>query len=68
LPVIRNVYSSVKQVTDFAFNESEIRFTRVVAVEYPRRGIWSLGFLTGESMIDIKSAAGEPVVTVLMPT
>ena len=68
LPIIRNVYSSVKQVTDFALNENEMTFTRIVAVEYPRRGIWSMGFVTGEGMKDVRNAAGEPILTVLMPT
>ena len=68
LPIVSNVYSSVKQVTDFAFSENEIQFTRVVAVEYPRRGLWTIGFVTGESMLDIRTAANEPVVSVLMPT
>ncbi len=68
LPLIRNVYSSVKQVTDFMFSEREIEYTRVVAVEYPRKGIWSLGMVTGESMLDIRSAANEPVMSVLVPT
>ncbi|MCA9270938.1 MAG: DUF502 domain-containing protein, partial [Planctomycetales bacterium] len=68
VPIIRNVYGSVKQVTDFVFSEREIEFTRVVAVEYPRKGIWSLGFVTSESMLEIRSAANEPVLTVLMPT
>jgi len=68
LPVIRNVYSAVKQVTDFVFTEREIEFNRVVAVEYPRKGMWSIGFVTGESMLDIRSAANEPVLSVLMPT
>ncbi len=68
LPVVRNVYSSVKQVTDFIFSEREIEFNRVVAVQYPRKGIWSVGFVTGESMLDIRSAANEPVLSVLMPT
>jgi uncharacterized membrane protein len=68
LPIIRNVYSSVKQVTDFAFSETDVQFTRVVAVEYPRRGVWSIGFVTGESLLDIRRAAGEPVLSVLMPT
>jgi len=68
LPIIRNVYSSVKQVTDFVFSESEVEFNRVVAVEYPRKGIWSIGFVTGESMLAIRDAANEPVITVLMPT
>jgi len=68
LPIIRQIYSSVKQVTDFIFSEREVEYTRVVAVEYPRKGIWSLGFVTGESMVDICSAANEPVTSVLIPT
>ena len=68
LPLVRNVYSSVKQVTDFMFNEREIEYTRVVAVEYPRKGIWSLGMVTGESMMDIRCAANEAVLSVLIPT
>jgi len=68
VPVIRNVYSAVKQVTDFVFTEREIEFNRVVAVEYPRKGIWSIGFVTGESMLDIRSAANEPILSVLMCT
>ena len=68
LPLIRNVYSSVKQVTDFMFSEREIEYTRVVAVEYPRKGIWSLAMVTGESLLDIAAAANEPVLSVLIPT
>jgi uncharacterized membrane protein len=68
VPIVRNVYSSVKQVTDFIFSEREIEFNRVVAVEYPRAGIWALGFVTGESLLDIRSAANEPVLSVLVPT
>lgn len=68
LPLIRNVYSSVKQVSDFLFSPREIEYTRVVAIEYPRKGIWSLGMVTGESMRDIRSVANEPVLSVLIPT
>jgi uncharacterized membrane protein len=68
LPIIRNVYGSAKQVTDFLFSENQVEYRRVVAVEYPRRGIWSLGFVTGESMLDITAAVGEPCVSVLVPS
>ena len=68
LPLVRNVYSSVKQVTDFLFSPRQIEYTRVVAIEYPRKGIWSLGLVTGESMIDIRAAANEPVLSILVPT
>ena len=68
VPIIRNVYSSVKQVTDFVFRGHDVQFTRVVAVEYPRKGIWSIGFVTSEGMYDIMRASNEPMLTVLMPT
>jgi uncharacterized membrane protein len=68
LPVIRNVYGSAKQVTDFLFSENQVEYRRVVAIEYPRRGIWSLALVTGEGMIDITSAIGEPCVSVLVPS
>ena len=68
LPLISNVYGSVKQVTDFIFSDREIEFNRVVAIEYPRKGIWSIGFVTGQSMLDISAASNEPMLSVLMPT
>lgn len=68
LPVISNVYSSVKQVTDFVFSEQEIEYRRVVAVEYPRQGIWSIGFVTGDSLLDVDSAANESVMSVFIPS
>lgn len=68
LPLVRNVYSSVKQFSDFFFTEREVEYLRVVAVEYPRRGIWSLGFVTGEGLLDIRAAANEPVLSVLVAT
>ena len=68
IPIVNKVYGGVKQVTDFAFNEREIEFNRVVAIEYPRKGIWSLGFVTGNSMREISEFAGEPMLSVLMPT
>ena len=68
VPLVSNVYSSVKQVTDFVFSEREIQFNRVVAIEYPRKGIWSLGFVTGESLLDIRSAANQPILSILIPT
>lgn len=67
VPLVGKVYSGVKQVSDFMFKETEFRFTRVVAVEYPRRGMWSVGFVTSESVPEIQDAAAEPVVAVFIP-
>mgnify|MGYP002624783052 CR=1 FL=1 len=68
LPVIRNVYSSVKQVTDFLFTESKVEYRRVVAIEYPRRGIWSIALVTGEGLLDVASRLEEPTLSVIVPS
>ena len=68
LPIVRNLYSSVKQVTDFVLTEREIEFTRVVIIEYPRVGIWSMGFVTSESLPQLKTTLGEDFVSVFIPT
>jgi uncharacterized membrane protein len=69
-PVLRRVYPYVKQVTDFFLTEEEQRsmFRRVVAVEYPRKGIWSVGFVTGTGIDKVVSVVKREFVTVLIPT
>jgi uncharacterized membrane protein len=68
LPLVSNVYAAVKQVSDFLFSRPELESTRVVAVEYPRKGIWSLAFVTNEGMRDIRTAASEPVLGLFVST
>ncbi len=68
LPLIRSVYSAVKQFSDFFFNETEVQFRKVVAIEYPRRGIWSLAFVVSEGFLDVRAAANEPIVAVFVPS
>ncbi len=68
LPLVRAVYNSTKQVTNYLFSDRELEFTRVVAVEYPCLGIWSLAFVTNEGLIDVQNAAREPMLTILLPT
>ena len=67
VPLVSNVYSSIKQVTDFLFSEREMHYTRVIAVEYPRKGVWTLGFVTGEAMFDLQNAMSEPLVSAFVP-
>ena len=69
VPLIRNVYPAVKQVTDFLFGgsaEEKLDFSRVVAVQYPRKGLWSVGMVTGDTMSTIEMAAGEACLTVFI--
>jgi uncharacterized membrane protein len=72
LPLVRNVYSAVKQVTAFVVGENSpqagFEAKRVVVIEYPRKGLWSIGLVTGEAVTDISAAANEPCVTVMLPT
>ncbi|QDT35057.1 DUF502 domain-containing protein [Thalassoglobus polymorphus] len=69
LPLVRNIYGSAKQVTDFFFTENQpVEYGRVAAIQYPRKGVWSIGFVTGESMMQISIGAGEPCVTFLVPS
>ena len=68
LPVFKQVYPYVKQVVDFLFSDDRpIKFNRVVVMEYPRKGIWSVGFLTGDTMTSIARESGD-AVTVFIPS
>jgi uncharacterized membrane protein len=69
-PFLRRVYPYVKQVTDFLLTQEEQKkmFSRVVAVEYPRKGIWSIGFVTGSGIQRIVENVKKEFLTVLIPT
>ena len=70
LPLVKRVYPSVKQVTDFFVGEKnqQLQFNRVVAVEYPRRGLWSVGLVTGDTMRAIQQTAEVTCLTVFIPS
>ena len=70
VPVFRQVYPYVKQVTDFLVGDTtgKIQFNRVVAVQYPRKGLWSVGLVTGETMPRIESKADRKCITVFIPS
>ncbi len=70
VPLVRRVYPAMKQITDFFFNDKTDRaqFSRVVAVEYPRKGLWSVGLVTGTTMRLIQERAGSECLTVFVPS
>jgi uncharacterized membrane protein len=70
-PVLSKVYPYVKQITDFLFAREEqekLPFSRVVAVEYPRKGIWSLGLVTGSGLTKVVDNVRKEFLTILIPT
>lgn len=68
MPVVRGVYSAVKQLTETVFGKQSTAFREVVLVEFPRRGLWSLGFITGATKGEIQDLTKEDVVNVFVPT
>jgi uncharacterized membrane protein len=68
IPGFKQVYPHVKQVVDMVMGEKKMAFSKVVVVEYPRPGIWTVGFLTGNSIRKIDELAGDRVVSVFIPT
>ena len=69
IPVFKQVYPHVKQVVEFLFGERDkLRFNRVVLVEYPRKGIWTVGLMTGDTMKAVETAAGGECITVFIPS
>lgn len=73
-PILKSVYPYVKQITDFFLTNQEDKkelFSRVVAVEYPRKGIWSVGFATGSGLPNVVnniSGIRKDFLTVFIPT
>ncbi|MHC4562062.1 MAG: DUF502 domain-containing protein [Planctomycetota bacterium] len=68
LPLIRLVYPLVKQVTDYFFSDHKIEFSRVVVVEYPRKGVWSMGLVTAGGMRTLCDAIHGDLLTVFIPS
>ncbi|HYC08219.1 MAG TPA: DUF502 domain-containing protein [Steroidobacteraceae bacterium] len=63
IPVVRSVYGGVKSFAEGVFSQSNA-FRKVVMVEYPRPGVWSIGFLTAEDVPEVSEKLGEPHVAV----
>lgn len=69
LPIVKAIYPHFKQITEFFFSEEkQIEFQGVVAVEYPRMGLYSLGFLTGSSSKTLNQCADDELVSVFIPS
>jgi uncharacterized membrane protein len=69
IPVVRSLYSSVKQVSDTLFSESGNAFRTAVLVQWPREGVWTIGFVTGSPGGDVTNyLRGEEFVSVYVPT
>ena len=68
IPVVKRIYPGAKQVTDFLLTERKAEYSHVVAVEYPRKGLFSLGLMTGEGMRTVCEKVGSDMLTVFIPS
>ena len=68
IPGFKQVYPHVKQLVDLIMGDRKAAFRRVVMVQYPRRGIWTLGLVTSDSFVQAVEATGTPCLAVFIPS
>ena len=68
MPVIRNVYSAVKQILETILAQQSNAFREAVLVEYPRRGIWAIAFITGRTEGEVQNITEEECINIFLPT
>lgn len=68
MPVVRSLYSAIKQIFEAVLAQQSSAFREVVLFEYPRRGSWALGFITGKTLGEVQDLTEDEVMNVFLPT
>lgn len=68
IPVVRNLYAGIKQILEAVLAADGKSFRKVLLVEYPRKGVWSLAFMTSSDLGEVQEKTVEDVVSVFIPT
>ncbi len=68
IPIVKSIYSSVKQVSDTLFSSSGNAFREAVLVQYPRQGSWTIAFVTGKPGGEVAAHLSDDFVSVYVPT
>ena len=70
MPVVRSVYSGVKQIAETVFAQADRSFEKACLIEYPRRGIWAIGFIstTAKGEVSKRSGSGQKMQSIFVPT
>ena len=68
IPLVRSIYSSVKQVTSTVLSPDNDTFNEVLLIQYPRKGVWTLCFKTSDSPKSFNEATDKELITVFVPT
>ncbi|MCW5700413.1 MAG: DUF502 domain-containing protein [Rhodospirillales bacterium] len=67
-PVVRNVYGAIKQIIETVLAQQSPAFSQAVLVEYPRRGLWAIAFITGRTEGEVQNITDEELINVFLPT
>ena len=68
IPVVRSIYSAVKQVSDTVFSDTGQAFRKAPLVQYPRMGVWTIAFQTGRPSAELESHLHDNMISVYVPT
>lgn len=68
VPVIRKIYAAIKQIVETVMTSQSQAFREVVMMEYPRKGVWSIGFVTGKTEGEVQGVTKEETINVFVPT
>jgi uncharacterized membrane protein len=68
IPAVRSVYGALKNFTEVVFSDSGSSFKKVLLIEYPRKGLYSLCFQTSDKLAEVQARTGDRVVGVFLPT
>lgn len=68
IPLVRPVYAAVKQVIQAMFGDTPYAFKRAILIEYPRKGVWALAFVTGKTYGEIEKKTDKKMINVFLPT
>ena len=68
IPFVRSLYKAIKQISDNMFMDQRKSFKKVVLVEFPRKGIYTIGFVTGVPGLEVQKKTGQNSISVFIPT
>ena len=68
IPLAGSVYKTLKQILETLLGDSKTKFRRVVIVEYPRKGVWTMGFVTGKVAPQLQTHLTQEMISVFIPT
>lgn len=68
MPIVRSIYGALKQIAETILSQDEARFDRACLIEYPRKGLWGVGFVSGPAKGELVRHTSRDLIAVFVPT